>query len=85
MDIFIYYNMKLEVDRDIIEDQIDDFLGEKGEVTGGGSGISGGNIDIEIYDKVNESIVKELKGFLQELQLPDNTYLVVNGVRENLF
>ena len=85
MDIFIYYNIKLEVDRDIIEDQIDDFLGEKGEVTGGGSGISGGNIDIEIYDKVNENIVKELKGFLQELQLPNNTYLVVNGVRENLF
>jgi len=85
MDIFIYYNIKLEVDRYIIEDQIDDFLGEKGEVTGGGSGISGGNIDIEIYDKVNENIVKELKGFLQELQLPNNTYLVVNGVRENLF
>ena len=45
-------------------------------------GISGGNIDIELLDEtILENILKELR----ELEFLQDTYYVIDGIRNNLF
>lgn len=82
MDIYIYFELKEDVDIDDLEEEIDDILEDKGEVTGRGMGISGGNIDVEIFDEtILENFLKELR----ELEFPQDTYYVIDGVRNKLF
>jgi len=38
------------LDRDDVEDAIADALGERGEITGAGTGISGWNLDVELFE-----------------------------------
>lgn len=82
MDIYIYFSLENEVDIDEMEDKIDEILGNKGEVTGSGMGIMGGNIDIEIYDT---TIIDILLEELTKLGLPYDTYLITDGVKKNLY
>ena len=82
MDIYIYFEPEEDVDIDDLEEEIDEILEDKGEVTGRGMGISGGNIDVELFDEtILESFLKEL----QELEFPQDTYYVIDGVRNKLF
>jgi hypothetical protein len=85
MQVFIYYYSQLGVPRGEIESQIEEFLGNRGEVTGGGGGATGGNIDIEIESDEPEEVVKELHRFLRSLRLPTNTMLDVEGQRTKLY
>lgn len=48
MDIFIYFSADSDVERDFVEERLEEILEGKGEVTGGGTGIDGANIDIEL-------------------------------------
>ncbi|MBR1854189.1 MAG: hypothetical protein IJ794_13780 [Lachnospiraceae bacterium] len=84
MEIFIYFQMKPDtnIDRNELEDAIDEFLDGKGEVTGGGAGIDGANIDVELFD---EGIKGRLIERLRELPFAEDTYYVVDGVRTRLF
>lgn len=50
--IEIYFYSKLAFGLSFIEDEINDLLEDKGEVSGGGSGVNGSNIDIDIYEGV---------------------------------
>lgn len=82
MEFYLYFAYEEAVDLDDLEEAIDALLGDTGEVTGRGMGISGGNIDIEVYDK--EILVHLLEG-LRRLKLPKDTYYVMNGVKKELF
>ncbi|MBF8192495.1 hypothetical protein ITP53_43815 [Nonomuraea sp. K274] len=53
MELFIYWFGDAWVSRADVEDTIDEVLDGEGEVTGGGTGDTGGNIDIEIFDDAN--------------------------------
>ncbi|MEV4170486.1 hypothetical protein [Nonomuraea sp. NPDC049709] len=50
MELYIYWFGHAHASRYDVEDTIDEVLAGKGQVTGGGSGDTGGNIDIEIDD-----------------------------------
>ncbi len=50
MDVFIYFPPNCGVERDELEDVIDSVLGDRGEVTGGGAGPQGSNLDVEIFE-----------------------------------
>lgn len=82
MDIFIYFGFDEDIDIDDLEESIDEILGDEGEVTGRGMGISGGNIDVELFD---ESILEDFLKALQDLEFPQDTYYVINGEKNNLF
>ncbi len=87
MDIFIYASPGFGRPRDEIEDAIENFLGPNGEVTGGGAGTSGANIDIEIHEdsEVSESTIEELRRILAEFNVPQNTVIVVGGVKHSIY
>lgn len=82
MDIYIYFGTTKEIDIDELEENIEEILQDNGEVTGCGRGINGGNIDIELLEET------ELEFFLCELKklnFPEDTYLVIDGKRRNLY
>ncbi|MEZ6143346.1 MAG: hypothetical protein R3B84_22490 [Zavarzinella sp.] len=85
MHVFIYYFSKLGVPRDDLESAIEDFLGSRGEVTGGGGGATGGNIDIEIESEDAEQVIDELREFLRSMTMPLDTIFDVEGRRKNLY
>lgn len=85
MYIFVYFYSQLIIPRDEIEDAIDNCLGNRGEVTGGGSGDAGSNIDIELYCDEDMTVVKEIMQVLKYMQVPTDTALVVDGERYNLY
>jgi hypothetical protein len=59
-----------------IEDLIEDILGERGAVTGGGEGGIGGNIDIEIFEDADtERLMSEIVQAISD-RLPNNAYYV---------
>ncbi len=62
--------------RDEIEDALDDDLQRHGigEVTGGGSGIHGSDVDLEVYDesRVNEAVAT-IQATLARLSAPSGT------------
>ena len=85
MDVFLYSSKALNAGRDELEDAINEFLAEKGFVTGAGAGIDGWNIDIEIIDgDDSETVLNNLKIFLRNWPVPDDAYLDVNGKRHDL-
>ena len=47
MYIDIYFNAESNIERDLLEERLDEILKGKGEVTGGGAGKDGVNIDID--------------------------------------
>ena len=86
MYIDIYFNAESDIERDLLEERLDEILKGKGEVTGGGAGKDGVNIDIEIDDDYgNEEIIKIIKSELIRLKLPVDTYLKINGEKHNFY
>jgi hypothetical protein len=66
--LFIYLPPGFTGARDELEDAVADLLGKRGEVTGGGAGIDGCNVDVEVFDpattpKIVDSLVKMLRAF----------------------
>lgn len=82
MEIYIYFGSKEEVNIGDLEDKIDEILDDKGEVTGSGMGTNGGNLDIEVYDK---NIFDNLLIELTKLEFPNDTYLIIDGIKKNLY
>lgn len=79
MDIYIYFGQVEDIGD--LEDRIDEVLGDRGEVTGSGIGVSGGNIDIELYD---ETMLEYFLDAIRELEFLTNTYYVIDGIRKAL-
>jgi hypothetical protein len=76
--VYIYGKLPLERESVILVDDLEDFLGPAGEVTGKGSGLAGWNIDIELGD--GESVwdwVPRLLQFLRDWGIPRDAYLRV--------
>jgi hypothetical protein len=85
MDIFLYSSKALKTGRDELEDDINDFLSDKGFVIGAGAGIDGWNLDIEIFDgNDSEAVLDDLKDFLRNWPVPDDAHLDVNGKRHDI-
>ncbi len=77
--ISIYFYSKLSMGRSAIEDDLDEILEDKGEVTGGGSGISGSHIDIDIYEGNAADFLEPIRSLLKELDVPDDTVIVIDN------
>lgn len=80
MDLFIYLPGEYEVSRDEIEELLEAVLADSGEVTGGGSGAFGQNIDIEIFDdEIASDVMSEIRRALIDFGVPAETELVMDG------
>lgn len=84
MNIFLYFHSSLNFPRSEIEEVLEECLADRGEITGGGSGVRGSNIDIEIFNDEDLSIVNQLINRLKEMHLPDDTTVVINSKRSLL-
>ena len=77
-DVFIYSSFPLRDARQGLEDDLDDMLGDAGEVTGGGSGGAGWNIDVEILVEAEaNSLVSQIAAFLRDYPVPSDTHMNV--------
>jgi hypothetical protein len=85
MEVFIYYHSQLGVPRGDIEIELEKLLAGRGEVTGGGGGVTGGNIDLEIDSDDPGQVVEEVRQLLRTLGLPANTVVDVEGRRLRLY
>jgi hypothetical protein len=82
IDLFIYFRSPLVgPDRWDIEEQLEDWLAERGEVTGGDSATDGGggSIELQIFEPTaNEwkEILSGTKDILKRCKVPRDTELV---------
>ncbi|HUR38071.1 MAG TPA: hypothetical protein VM222_01205 [Planctomycetota bacterium] len=80
MDVFVTFPATLDVSADVIEDTLDDAIGERGEVAGGGVGPAGMTLELDVEDDVApREIVDLILGALKGLGLTPEK-IVVNGV-----
>jgi hypothetical protein len=76
--IYFYSRLPLREARGGLEDDLEEALLGVVEVTGGGGGQSGWNIDLEVCDEVSvEEASENLSAFLQNWGVPKDTYLKV--------
>lgn len=83
MDLFIYFPPGMSVPRDEIEDALQECWGERGEVTGGGAGVEGSNLDLLLFDE-GESLIDEIRFALIEMEVPAETIMVIDGEENSL-
>ena len=79
--VFIYSYQRLSEPRIDLEDDLEDFLSGAGEVTGGGGGSAGWNIDLELElrDAADvEHWAERLAGFLRDRGMPKDTFLEIS-------
>jgi hypothetical protein len=61
-----------------LEDDIDEFLGADGQVSGGGAGMGSWNVDLELSAEGDwEARVERLAQFLRSWGVPEDTELVI--------
>jgi len=76
--VFIYSEQFLHSARSELEDDLAVFLGQTGQIAGGGSGVSGWNIDIELTNNIDVTDwIDRFSEFLQEWGVPEDTYFDV--------
>ena len=86
MDLFIYSSTKFSESRTNIEDDLDELLDGVAEVIGGGSGATGWNIDLEIFNDENTSaVIDKIKSLLIDCAVPADTYIETNGKKVHVF
>ena len=79
MDVFIYFPPNLGLARDQIEDALEEALAEVAEVTGGGTGNAGSNVDLVFDDRVpTEKALDIIRTALKTLRIP-TAKIVMNG------
>ncbi len=80
MEMFIYFPQPLGIPRDEIEDLLQEYLGQNGEVTGAGAGETGSNVDLEVFGNAHDH-VQPIKGLLRQAGVPAGTVIVVEDQR----
>jgi hypothetical protein len=79
MDVFIYFPPNLDVEKDVIEDALDEAIGDLGEVSGGGLGQQGMSIDLDVEDDADpQELADLLRCALASLKVPW-TRMDING------
>lgn len=79
MDVFIHFPPGLAVERGLIEDALEDALGEAGHVRGAGSGGKGSDVDLYVDDKApREKVLETLRAALTLVGVTRAT-IVLNG------
>ena len=73
MELFIYGYQQLGYGRDELEDQIEEYLGDSGEVTGAGAGESGWNLDNEVNPDLTDCALTDFLEFLRNQKVPSGT------------
>jgi len=85
MDVFIYASPGFGHARDVIEDALEDALGDGAEVTGGGSGQMGSNIDLELAAGFDSAaVLATVRTVLKGFKCPADTVIEVDGTRYRL-
>ena len=81
MDAFLSRTERLPCGLDELEDALDSALGDRGEVTGSGTGRTGSNIDVFIRDDAlsEEQDLRLIRRALADYGLPDTTRVVIDG------
>ncbi|WP_395738124.1 hypothetical protein [Prosthecobacter sp.] len=84
-EVFINSRSQLDRSRWDLEEDIEAFFGGKVEITGGGSGTMGWNIDLLIHhDGALESQIDALRNFLSNWGVPRDTSLsIISGEVQN--
>jgi hypothetical protein len=76
--LYIYSKGELENGRDEIEDGIEELLGDIVEVSGGGSGAFGWNVDVELLEPTKlEFALAQIRSFLAEMKVSSDTHIDV--------
>ena len=75
--IIINFKSKLPIGRGAIEDDLDEVLEELGEVSGGGSGIAGSTIIIDIYEGKALDYLELIIQALKKWNVPSDTEIVI--------
>ena len=81
-DIYIYSSLHLREARGNLEDDLNDFLGDSGEVTGGGGGERGWNVNLEVADESLTEHIAKLKDFLVGWGVPPDAFFDVIEMRD---
>ena len=86
MDIFIYMTGRLPCGLDELEDALDSALGDRGEVTGTGTGQAGSNIDVSIEEGElsAEQALLLIRRTLADYDVPASTRIVIDGSEHSL-
>lgn len=66
MELFMSCSTPLGHGRDALEDAVEEYLGRDAEVTGGGAGIRGWNVDIDAFREIEEEELRAFCRFLIE-------------------
>ena len=75
-EIYIYSARHMQESRTSLEDDLEDEFERFLAVTGGGGGVGGWNIDIELASDVNlDDVLPKIVRFLREWGVPEDTYL----------
>jgi len=82
MFVFIYTRGQMSYDREEIEDAVQDAFGAALHVTGGGSGTTGSNWDLEILDDSLDvaAVLTRIRTALRHFQLPPNSIIVIDHI-----
>ncbi|MFD4598976.1 hypothetical protein ACFWPQ_13185 [Streptomyces sp. NPDC058464] len=69
----IWFDGPIPVDRDDVEDALNEALDGMGEVTGAGTGESGSNLDVEVEESAEKDIVlSRIFTVMSELEIGDS-------------
>jgi len=69
----------LRVGRDELGDALECLLGGRGEVTGGGVGRGGWNLDLQLEFEPSAAWIDELRAFLRAFDVSADTMIVLGG------
>jgi hypothetical protein len=76
--VCVYSTKPLPEPRGGLEDDLEELLAGAGEVSGGGGGAAGWNIDLELFDDLSaDQWIDRLAAFLREWGVPEDTSLKV--------
>jgi len=85
MDVYIYFYSELPTGRRAFEDSMAGRIQPWARVSGGGTGVEGSNIDLEILDRhlSKESVLGQIKAALRQLKAPADTVISIDGEEDH--
>ena len=81
MEAFIYFYSNSGQALDVFEDALGEVLGDEGEVTGTGSGATGSNFDVEVFEGDARRFLDQFREALKREGAPKDAVIVIEGER----